>query len=440
MYVLHPSLVVTMDKNMRILRDVYLGITNGVISEISKEKPKDAEEIVELPGRIIIPGLINAHTHVAMVILRGLKDDVDLMTWLNKYIFPAEACLNADDVYYGSLYGISEMLSSGITTFNEMYYFMEKIAQATIETGVRSVLSLGILDLVSEDRTPEKEIKKAHDFLGNLEKLWNIDKKLKERLFFAYGPHAPYTCSEELLRRVAELAKKKKVRVHIHLSETKSEVQQIKEKTGKTPIQYLESIGFLGENVMAAHVVWPTENDLQILSHYKVNVLHNPISNLKLASGIAPIDKMFSYNINVALGTDGAASNNRLDMFREMHLAALIHKGNNLDPKIVSAREVLKMATINGARALGLENQIGSIEINKFADLVVLNAKKVISAWPKHDIYSRIVYAMDRNAVERVMVDGKWVWVEGKPININIESLRERIQEIRDHIEHEIAT
>ena len=310
MYVLHPSLVVTMDKNMRILRDVYLGITNGVISEISKEKPKDAEEIVELPGRIIIPGLINAHTHVAMVILRGLKDDVDLMTWLNKYIFPAEACLNADDVYYGSLYGISEMLSSGITTFNEMYYFMEKIAQATIETGVRSVLSLGILDLVSEDRTPEKEIKKAHDFLGNLEKLWNIDKKLKERLFFAYGPHAPYTCSEELLRRVAELAKKKKVRVHIHLSETKSEVQQIKEKTGKTPIQYLESIGFLGENVMAAHVVWPTENDLQILSHYKVNVLHNPISNLKLASGIAPIDKMFSYNINVALGTDGAASNN----------------------------------------------------------------------------------------------------------------------------------
>ncbi|MHA1615934.1 MAG: amidohydrolase [Candidatus Njordarchaeales archaeon] len=429
MIVLHPSIILTMDQQRRVLRDYFIGIEEGVIKYLGKEKPTDAEEVLELPNRIIIPGFVDSHTHVAMTLLRGLKDDADLMEWLQKYILPMEMRLKSSDVYYGALYGIAEMLCSGITMFLDMYYHEIEIAKAVADAGVRAMLSYGSAD-VFFNRSPDEEFKIAENFRTELENLAKT-RNAEDRLFFAYGPHSPYGCTKELLEIFKEKSKETGYRIHIHLAETLAEVQQVKENTGYTPIEYLESIGFLNEKVMAAHVVWVEEKEFDILKRRRVNVLHNPISNLKLASGIAPVPRMLAEGINVALATDGPASNNRLDMFREMHVAAIIHKGYNRDPKIVPAHTVLEMATINGANALGLDKMIGSIEVGKKADLVVINIHKGPHGTPIHDPYAMIVYALDQSYVESVMVDGKWVYKDGEYANIDIDKIREKVQEIR---------
>jgi len=437
MIVLKPKIILTMDKQDRIIKDGYIGIENGKISYIGDKKPQDADELIYLDNYLAIPGLINSHTHVAMTILRGLKDDVDLTTWLTKYIFPAESKLDPDDVYYGSLLGMMELISSGVTTLNDMYYFEERIADATLKIGMRSMLSRGILDLVSEDRSPETELKNSNDFLNYLKKLWNTKPDAKEYVFFAYGPHAPYTCSKELLQLIREEATKNGFRIHIHLSETKWELEEIKRRTGMTPIEYLDSIGFLKDDVMAIHVVWPTEGDINILARRNVKVVHNPISNMKLASGFSPVPKMLEKGITVGLGTDGPASNNRLDMFREMHTAAIIHKGYHLDPKIMSAKTVLKMATIWGAEVLGLSDRIGSLEVGKFADIVFIDLKNTLQAHPYHDIYSMIVYALDSSAIKHVMIGGKWVYKDGEFSHISKDEILEKVESIRHSIINE---
>ncbi|MGQ4891918.1 MAG: amidohydrolase family protein [Candidatus Njordarchaeia archaeon] len=432
--ILHPKLILTMDKSERVIKDGYIGIEDRKIVYVGEKKPEGDGEVLEFKNGLVIPGLIDSHTHVAMTLLRGLKDDVDLITWLNKYIFPAEAKLTAEHVYYGSLLGIAELVSSGVTTINDMYYFMEKIADATIEIGSRALLSRGILDLVSEDRTPESEIKLAHEFLSYIENLWDKDPKLKDQIMFAYGPHAPYTCSKELLKLVKEESKKRGFKIHMHISETKWEREEIKKRTGLTPVRYLESINFLDDSVIAIHVVWVDEEEIGILSKRNVSVVHNPISNLKLASGFAPIPTMLEQNVNVAIGTDGPASNNRLDLFREMHVAAIMHKGYKLDPSIVPAKDVIKMATINGAKALGLGDKIGSIEEGKYADLVVIDIDKVLQAHPIHDIYSMLVYALDPSAVKHVMVNGEWIYWDKQFKNIDIEKVKDKVEAIRKEI------
>jgi len=285
MKVFHPSIIVTLDEKIGVLRDAYLGIENGKIVYIGKEKPGEYEELIELPGRVILPGFINAHTHVPMVILRGLKDDVDLTTWLTKYIFPAEDLLEAEDIYYGALHGIAEMIESGVTLFNDMYFYEEEIAKAVDETGVRAVLSRGILDLVSEDRNAESEIQKSLNFYEYLMQMWRKKPELRERIFFAWGPHAPYTCSEELLIGVKEKADEMNSLVHIHVSETKWEFLKFQEEKKMTPIQYLDKIGFLDRNILAVHAVWLTDKDIEILADRKVSIVHNPSSNLKLEAG-----------------------------------------------------------------------------------------------------------------------------------------------------------
>ncbi len=435
MIVLHPSIIITMDKDRRILDNYYLGIDGDKIVYIGKEKPGEYEELIELPGRMIIPGLIDSHTHVAMTLLRGLKDDADLMEWLQKYILPMEMRLKPEDVYYGALYGIAEMLRSGITTFLDMYYHEIEIAKAVEKAGVRAVLSYGSAD-VFFNRSPEEEFKIAENFRANLEKLAK-EKGAEDRLFFAYGPHSPYGCTKELLEIFRDESRRRNIRIHIHLAETQGEFDDIKKKTGYTPITYLNEIGLLSDRVMAAHVVWVAENEFAILREKGVNVLHNPISNLKLASGVCPVPRMLKEGINVALATDGPASNNRLDMFREMHVAAIIHKGVTRDPKTVPAKTVVEMATINAARALGLEHLVGSIEIGKKADLVVINLKHGPHGTPVHDPYSMIVYALDQSYVESVMVNGRWLYYNREYSTIRFDELRETIQEIRDRLMQE---
>ena len=435
--ILHPKLILTMDNSERIIEDGYIGIDDGKIVYVGKEKPGESGDIVELKNELVIPGLIDSHTHVAMTLLRGLKDDVDLMTWLNKYIFTAEAKLTAEHVYYGSLLGIAELVSSGVTTINDMYYFMEKIADAALEIGSRALLSRGILDLVDESRTPESEIKLSHEFLSHLENLWSKSSKLKDQIMFAYGPHAPYTCSKELLELVKEEAQKRNFKIHMHIAETKWEREEIKKRTGLTPVKYLESINFLDSSVIAIHVVWVDEEEISILAKKNVSVVHNPISNLKLASGFAPIPTMLEQGVNVAIGTDGPASNNRLDLFREMHVAAIMHKGYRLNPSIVSAKDVIKMATINGAKALGVEKKIGSIEEGKYADIVVIDIDKALQAHPFHDIYSMLVYALDPGSVKHVMVNGQWIYWNRQFKNIDIEKIKNKVEAIRKEITEE---
>lgn len=432
---LHPDLIITMDPERRILRDHWIGVEGDEIKYVGPKKPEEAEEIIELPSRIIIPGLIDSHTHVAMTLLRGLKDDADLMDWLQNYILPMEMRLKPSDVYYGALYGIAELISSGITTFMDMYYHEIEIAKATVDSGVRAVLSWGSADVFFQ-RSPEEEFKIAEKFRGELEKLNRVEGT-EDKLFYAYGPHSPYGCTKELLEMFRDKSNEIGARIHIHLAETKSEFKDIKEKTGMTPIEYLESIGFLSDRVMAAHVVWVADHEFEILSRRGVHVLHNPVSNLKLASGVAPVPEMLEKGINVALATDGPASNNRLDMFREMHVAAIIHKGIKMDPKIVPAQKVLEMATVNASKALGLDKYIGSIEVGKKADLVILNLKNGTQGTPMHDPYSMIVYSLDRSFVESVMVGGEWIYFNKEFTKIDIEDAREKVQEIRERLMRE---
>ena len=444
MLLLKAKLIVTMNPREEILKDAYIGIDeeSGKIIYVGKDKP-EYETIIDLGDKIILPGFINAHTHVPMVLLRGLKDDVDLQTWLFKYIFPAEDLLRAQDIYYGALQGIAEMIESGTTMFFDMYFYEEEIARAVKETGIRAILSRGILDF-PEGRSPETEIRKSVDFLEYLRREWVQDKELVNRLFFAFGPHAPYTCSKELLVKIREKACELKselpyVSVNIHVAETKNEFDEFVSKYRMTPIEYLSSIGFLDSDVLLIHSVWVSPNDLNIIKLRNAKVVHNPSSNLKLGSGIAPIPEMIDNGILVALGTDGAASNNRLDILWEARLAALLHKGIKRDPTTMPAKKVLEMITIDGAKALRLDRLVGSIEVGKFADLVILDLEKVLQGVPRYDIYSQIIYSLDLRAIHGVMVNGRWVYREGEFVAIrNLDFVREKISDIRNNIEENL--
>jgi 5-methylthioadenosine/S-adenosylhomocysteine deaminase len=304
-----------------------------------------------------MPGLINTHTHLGMTVLRGYLDDMELHTWLRKS-WSIESKLTKEDVYLSSLLGCVEMIKNGITIFNDMYYFGDSTLRAIDESGMRGMFSQAVLD------TPIMEFKTVDEsfaILKNLRKMW----KDNNRTLLSIGPHAIYTCSKETLLRTKEFAEKHNLLIHTHLSETKKEVEDCKKKTGKTPVKYLDSINFFSQNVIAAHCCWLTEKEILTLREHKVKVSHCPISNLKMTSGIAPLLEMIRNSLCVSLGTDSAASNNSLDLFQEMKFVALLHKFNVNNPTVIPAQTALDLATINGAKTLGLENQIGSIEVGK---------------------------------------------------------------------------
>lgn len=435
MIILKPK-VALIGSELNCVRDIYIGVEHKKIVFIGHKKPANYDELIDLPHHILIPSFINSHTHVAMTLLRGLKDDVDLQTWLMEYILPTEKTLKPHEIYYGALYGIAEMIRSGTTLFLDMYYHEIEIAKATIDSGIRAMLSYGSADLFF-DHDAKMEFKVAKQFINELESL-RSSTNTNERIFYALGPHSIYGCSKDLLELIRDYANEHNVRIHIHLAETKWEVNYSKECYNMTPIEFLDSIKLLAPNVMAAHVVWVSNSDISILSRRGVHVLHNPTSNLKLASGIAPIPNMLQKNINVSLATDGPASNNRLDLWKEMHLAALIHKGYNLDPTVVPAKEVIKMATINGAKALGLHNQLGSIDIGKFADFIIIDLKSMLESTPLHDVYSMIVYALDSRSIESVWLEGKMIYSKSRGfLTLDIEKLREKVEDIRHRLVNE---
>lgn len=390
------GLVLTMDKRRRILKNTSVGITGGKITDIREDITGEADFVIDAENKIVMPGLINAHTHLPMTLFRGVADDLPLEKWLNEEIWPIERQLEAKHVYAGSLLGCLEMIQSGTTCFNDMYFFMDGVARSIEESGIRGCISHAMFDFGDTSKIKEM-LKHGRENL----------KKYRKGLVRAFvGPHAPYTCSEELLLKAKKLADKHQTMVHIHIAESEKEVNDSKEQKGAPPFEYLDEIGFLGENVISVHSVWASKKEMGILKKRGVKVVHNPISNMKMANGVAPVPEYVKKGICVSLGTDGAASNNNLDMFEEMKVCALLHKINSMNPSTVPAYKVLEFATINGARALGMENEIGSIEAGKAADVILVNLKRA-NLTPLTNPVSHIVYAAKGSDVDTVIVNGR---------------------------------
>ncbi len=377
----------------------YLIIENNKILEISEGKPPTIhfDKVIEGCNKVLLPGLINTHTHLAMTLFRGYADDLPLMEWLENKIWPLEDKLTAADVYWGTMLAIAEMIRSGTTSFADMYFFMEEVALAVQNSGVRGVLSRG---LIGNGPNGEQSLQENVELI----KKWN--HQAEGRITVWFGPHAPYTCSPDYLSRVADLAKEMNVGIHIHLAETKHEYDSISEQFGKSPIALAEETGLFGCHVLAAHCVHLNARDFEILRKHNVKIAHNPESNMKLGSGIASVKEMLECGLTVSLGTDGASSNNNLDLLQEMRTAAFLQKVANLDPTALPAYQVLEMATINGARALGQEELIGSLAPGKQADMIIMDISKPHMV-PCHDVVANIVYSAQAADVETVIVNGE---------------------------------
>ncbi|HXJ14658.1 MAG TPA: amidohydrolase [Candidatus Limnocylindrales bacterium] len=411
--------IVTMDANRRVLENGFLAIRGDEIIAIGQDSaatfPKGiaAKQTIDATGKLIIPGLINGHTHIPMVLMRGLKDDVTLDDWLRKFIFPAEARnVTEDYVRWGSRLALAEMIRSGTTTFADMYYFEDAEAEETKSAGLRGVLGETWIDFPVPDN---KNVAEMAAYTEKFLKKWQGDPLIHAGV----APHSIYTCSEKTLREAAAMARKYHAPLLIHVSEMRKEFTDSIEKNGATPVQYLERIEFLGPDVLAAHCIWTDYTDMKILAERQVGCVHNPSSNMMLASGVAPVVDQRAAGMRVGLGTDGpAGSNNDLNMMEEMDLAAKLQKTYRVDPRALGARGALEMATIEGARALHMEKQIGSLEAGKKADFVIL-ALDVPNAVPMYDVYSQVVYALKASEIQTVIVGGKTLLRDGKLLTVD---------------------
>jgi len=358
-----------------------------------------ASENIALDEHVLIPGLINLHTHAAMNLMRGLADDLPLMPWLEQHIWPAEQKLVSPNyVRDGTLLACAEMLSGGITTFNDMYFYPEAAAESSLKIGMRANLGLVVLEFPTQyANDADSYIQQGLDARDHLR-----DETL---ISFSFAPHAPYTVSDATFQRIATLAEQVNIGVHTHMHETQDEIAQSEQKYGLRPMSRLANLGLLGPNLTLAHCVHLDDVEIKLIAEHGCSIAHCPSSNLKLASGIAPIAEYTKDGVNIGLGTDGAASNNRLDMFAEIRLAALLAKGQSGDATAISAHQALEMATINGAKALGLEDVVGSIEAGKFADLTAVKMSD-IGMQPCYDPVSHLVYVAGREQVSHVWVNG----------------------------------
>jgi len=412
--------VVTMDGTRRVIENGIVVVKGDTIAAVEPMTPeaKDkymytAIQIIDAKGKLVIPGLINGHTHIPMVLLRGLKDDVTLDDWLRRFIFPAEAKnVTEDFVRWGSRLALAEMIRSGTTTYADMYYFEDAEAEEAKAAGVRGFLGETWIDFPAPDNKSEAEMAAyTEKFL----KKWQGDPLIHA----AVAPHSIYTCSEKTLHDAASLARKYHAPILIHVSEMRKEYVDSIEKNGATPVQYLERIELLGPDVLAAHCIWLDYTDMKIMAERQVGCVHNPSSNMMLASGVAPVVDERAAGMRVGLGTDGpAGSNNDLDMMEEMDLAAKLQKSYRVDPRALGAKGALEMATIEGARALHMEKEIGSLETGKQADFAILNLN-VPNAVPMFDVYSQIVYALKASEVETVVVAGKTLLKNGKLLTVD---------------------
>ena len=420
--------VLTMDSRNSIFENGLLCICGDDISYIGDDDPKSfqAEKTIDAGGGLILPGLVNGHTHAAMSLFRGLADDLPLMEWLNNYIFPAESKMDAEFVYTGTMLALAEMIMSGTTTFCDMYLFEDEVAKAARKAGVRCLVGEVLYDFPSPNYGP---VEKGLEYTESLIQKWRNDPIVS----IAVEPHSLFTCSPELLTASNELALKHNVPLIIHVAETLNEIAEIKEKYGKTPVKHLDSLGILGPHLIADHCVHLEESDIKIIAAHGVKVVHNPESNMKLASGIAPVPEMLSQGLTVGLGTDGCASNNNLDLFSEMDTAAKLHKVNTLDPTVMDALAVLRMATIEGAKALGLQDITGSLEVGKKADVIVIDTHQP-HLTPMYNATSHLVYAARGNDVIHSIINGQPVMEDRKLMTLDLAEIIAHAREKSIHV------
>jgi 5-methylthioadenosine/S-adenosylhomocysteine deaminase len=412
---------------MEIIEDSLVGIKDGLIVAVGRNSDQEyaalkTKDTIDASGCIVMPGLVNTHTHLPMVCFRGMADDLPLMEWLTGHIFPAEArFVNKKMVYDGATLAMAEMILSGTTTFCDGYFFEDAIAEALSAAGMRAIVSQGFADFITPDKPKlEKRMAVAERFVTR----W---QSYAPMITPAYFCHSPYTCSPATLVNIKEAAREAGILYLMHLLENKDEIDTILNRYGKKPVRHLLDLGVLDEQTVAVHCNWLTKEDMAVFADLGVRVSHNPESSMKLAAGVAPVPEMLKHGIKVGLGTDGSASNNDLDMFREMDTAAKIHKVTSLDPTVMSAETVLKMATTGGAKVLGMEKFIGSIETGKQADIILVDMNQP-HLTPLYNCYSQLVYAARGADVKTSIINGKIVMKDRQLRTIDLPTAMENVR------------
>ncbi len=427
--------VVPMDDVTDVIRDGAVAIRDGRIQGVGSaaeiKRMYKARRNLPGKGRVVMPGLINGHTHAAMSLLRGIADDLELMDWLNNFIFPVEArFVNPEFVRVGTELACWEMIRGGTTTLVDMYYFADSTAQALEDCGLRAMVSTTAVG----QKTPDAEnVEDSLNLAASFVERWQRKEGKSGRIIPILAPHSVYTLNPDQLTLVMKRALELKVPVSIHLAESPFEIEVTRKNYGTTPIKLLDQMGFFEVPTIAAHVVWPTIDEIPILARRRVGVIHNPTSNMKIASGVAPIQAMLDAGVAVGLGTDGAASNNDLDMWEEMRLAAFLAKVSGMNPKALPARTVLRMATRGGAEAIGLSGQIGSLKAGYKADLIQVSLQDAHFI-PTYDVISHLVYVADEQDVETVIVDGRVLMRNGKIRSLDITRVRREAEHIAAEI------
>jgi 5-methylthioadenosine/S-adenosylhomocysteine deaminase len=431
------GLIVTMDSERRILPGAAIAIQGDTILDIGPSDQIAArynpKRVIDAQGALLLPGLINAHTHMAMSLFRGLAEDRALEDWLKKYIFPAEARnVTPDFVSWGTKLSMLEMLRGGTTTVADMYYFEDDVARALKSAGMRGVLGETIIGFPAPDnKTAEAAFAYTKKYLDS----WNSDPLITA----AVAPHAIYTCPEELLKQSAALARRYHAPILMHLAEAPYEMEVSRHEHGLSPVQYLARIGVLGPDLVGAHCVWLDESDIRTLAHYQVGCSYNPSSNMKSAAGLMPAPEMLTAGAAVGIGSDGAASNNNQDMFEEMDLAAKLQKFARMDPTALPAQQVVAMATIIGARALHIDKQIGSLEPGKKADMIIVDTAAP-HATPMYNVYAEIVYALKASDVRTTIIGGRLIMEDRKMLTLDESAILKKAAAYKQQVQASFTT
>jgi 5-methylthioadenosine/S-adenosylhomocysteine deaminase len=415
--------ILTMDEEASVIPRGYIAVRGDSIAALGAGDGKEihARKIIDARGGLILPGLINCHTHAAMTLFRGLADDLPLMEWLTQYIFPAESRMDADFVHTGTLLACAEMIMSGTTTFCDMYLFEDEVARAVDRAGMRCLVGEVLYDFPSPNYGP---VEQGLKYTESLIKKWDGHS----RVSIAVEPHSIYTCSPSLLDAANELARRYRVPLILHVAETRAELDEVKKRYGKKPFEHLSDLNILGPHVIADHCVHLDDTEIRRIIEYDVKPVHNPESNMKLASGVSPVFKLLKQGATVGLGTDGCASNNNLDLFAEMDMAAKLSKVEAMDPTVLDSLTVLRMTTSMGAKALGLNHAVGSLEAGKKADIIVIDTNKP-HLTPMYNPYSHLVYAARGSDVCHSIINGKPVMEDRRLLSLDLDEVLEKAHE-----------